>query len=737
MWSQKAGICLAAFGIFSFSLHAQAPGTIRGVVHDPQHHPVENAHVKLSCENSGPVRTSQSNADGEFELTSVPPVPCELSVEAKSFRDQKQQLSAGGRSSVLHFQLELASVNQSVEVSASKLDTQVSTVQSLTTAEEIEHTPGADQTNSLQMITDFVPGAYMVHDMLHMRGGHQVNWFIDGVPVINTNIAANVAPFINPKNVDELETERGGFSSEYGDRTYGFFNVLTPSGFDRNNQAELITSLGNFYTTDDQVNFGGHTQRLGYYASVDANRSQLGLSNPTSAVIHDQQSGVGGFASLLYNPTPKDQLRWTVSLRGDHYQVPNTPEDQAAGIRDLDLERDYLIGFNWTHTISDGILFTTTPYLHYNSSHYLGGPADTPFILDDNDRSYYVGGRALIQAQKKKHNARAGLEIWGQRDNTFFGLSANPVTDETGPQKLAQTQQHWANSDALFLEDQYKATSWLTLDLGLRMTHYGGLVSENVADPRLGAAIRVPRLGWIVRGYYAYYYQPPPLNSLSGPLLDFALAQGVSFTCLHGERDIQHDFGVTLPYRGWALDIDNFHTSARNFLDHDVIGNSGIFVPLSDLGARITGTEFSLRSPEIHHAARLRIAYSNQIARGIGPITGGLLSDSTAETFLLDHDQRNTLSTVLSLRLPWQIWATPTYSFGSGFLDGDGPGHLPPHSTVDLAIGKRFGENWSASVNANNLANSRYLLDNSNTFGGTHFIHPRQIYGELRFRFHL
>ena len=582
------------------------------------------------------------------------------------------------------------------------------------------------------MITDFVPGAYMVHDMLHMRGGHQVNWFLDGIPVINTNIAANVAPFINPKNVDELQTQRGGFSSEYGDRTYGFFNVLTPSGFDRDNQAELITSFGNFYTTDDQFNFGGHTERLAYYASIDANRSQLGLGNPTSAVIHDQESGVGGFASVLYNPTPRDQLRWTVSLRSDHYQIPNTPDDQAAGIRDLDLEHDYLVGFGWTHTLSDGILFSITPYLHYNSARYLGGPADTPFILDDNDRSTYIGGRAVVQAQKKKHNARVGLEVWGQHDNTFFGLTANP-----GTRTLAQQQKQWANSDALFLEDQYKATSWLTFDLGLRLTHYGGLVNDNAADPRLGAALRIPRLHWIVRGYYAYYYQPPPLNSLTGPLLDFALAQGFGFTPLHGERDIQHDIGLTMPYRGWALDVDNFHTSARNFLDHDGIGNSGIFVPLTDLGARIRGTEISLRSPEIHRMARLRIAYSNQIAQGIGPISGGLLQDSDVGPFILDHDQRNTLSTVVSLRLPGRFWVTPTYSFGSGFLDGDGPYHLPPHSTVDLSIGKRWRENWSASVNATNIANTRYLLDNSNTFGGTHYVNPRQIYGELRFRFHL
>ncbi len=732
MRNWQARVCLAACLICPAVGRGENFGSIRGVVHDPQHRPVEGARVSLSCTDSGLSKQTTSDPYGSFVFSGSYSGLCEVSVEAASFRRQEQQITVGEKNPVLHFQLELRQITESVEVSASRLETQVSTVQSLTSAKEVEQTPGADQTNSLQMITDFVPGAYMVHDMLHMRGGHQVNWFIDGVPVINTGIAANVAPLINPKNVDELETERGGFSSEYGDRTYGFFNVLTPSGFNRDNQAELVSSFGNFYSTDDQFNFGGHTERLAYYASVDGNRSQLGLSNPTSAVIHDQESGVGGFASLLYNPTAKDQLRWTVSIRGDHYQIPNTPEDQAAGVRDLDLERDYLAGFGWTHTLSEGVLFSVTPYLHYNSARYLGGPADTPFVLEDHDRSYYLGVRALVQAQKKEHNARAGFEVWGQRDDAFFGLTANP-----GMRTLAQGEQHWANSDALFLEDQYKATPWLTLDVGLRLTHYAGLVNENAADPRLGGAIRIPRLHWILRGYYAYYYQPPPLNSLSGPLLDFALAQGFGFIPLHGERDIQHDFGLTIPYCGWSLEVDNFHTSARNFLDHDVIGNSGIFVPLTDLGARISGTEVSIQSPAIRNFAKLRIAYSNQLAYGIGPVTGGLLESSDFGAFLLDHDQRNTLSTVVSLQLPWRVWATPAFHFGSGFLDGDGPNHLAPHSTFDLSIGKRFGESWSASINGTNLGNARYLLDNSNTFGGTHYVNPRQIYGELRFRFHL
>ena len=710
------------------ALWAAAFGSVRGIVHDPQHRPLPGAQIVLQS------RTVQSDSNGEFQISDIAEGTYKIEITAKGFKPLEQQITvAADKAPVLHFQLELAPQNSSVEVSGavSRLSSQTSTVQTMVSAEEIAETPGADQTNSLAMITDYTPGAYMVHDMLHMRGGHQVNWFFDGIPVVNTNIAANVAPLINPKDVQELEVERGGYSSEYGDRTYGFFNVVTPSGFELNNQVELVATAGNFYSTDDHFSIGSHTQRFAYYASVDGNRSELGLGTPVSQVIHDQSSGTGGFLSLLFNPNAKDQLRWVVSLREDHYQIPNDQGDQAAGIRDLDLERDYLGGFHWTHTFTDGVVFTLSPYYHYNAAQYIGGPQDTPFVLNDNSRSNYAGARSLLQVQKKRNDFRAGTEVWGQHDNTFFGLTANP-----GGGVLSQQQTNWANSDALFFEDQYKATSWLTLDLGLRLTHYSGLVSENAADPRIGGAIRIPRLNWVLHGYYAYYYQPPPLDSLAGPSLQFAISQGFGFIPLKGERDIQHDIGLSVPVRGWELAIDTFHTSARNFLDHDVVGNSGIFIPLTDLGAIVSGNEVTIRSPRLFNRVSWRVAYSNQIGQAIGPITGGLLESAPTGNFLLDHDQRNTVSSVLSLTLPGNMWATPTYQFGSGFLNGNGPSHLPPHSTFDLSIGKTFREKVTASVNAVNIANTRYLLDTSNTFGGTHYINPRQIYGEIRYRFH-
>ncbi|MBV8674516.1 MAG: TonB-dependent receptor, partial [Acidobacteriaceae bacterium] len=74
-----------------------------------------------------------------------------------------------------------------------------------------------------------------------------------------------------------------------------------------------------------------------------------------------------------------------------------------------------------------------------------------------------------------------------------------------------------------------------------------------------------------------------------------------------------------------------------------------------------------------------------------------------------------------------------------GYTDPPSPytgNYLPAHTTADLSAGKSFGENFSLSATVTNVANTRLLLDNSLTFGGFHYNDPRQIYGEVRYRFH-
>lgn len=722
------------------ALWAVVFGAVRGVVHDPDHRPVVGAQVVVKSTSSDFSWTLSTGPDGNFEATSLPIGAYQVLVTHAGFAPAAQEIVvASGSAPVLHFQLNLGAVTQSVNVSeeALAINPEQMTPAVMISRRQIQAMPGADLSNSFNMITDFVPGAWMTHDQLHIRGGHQVSWAIDGVPIPNTNIASNVGPQIDPKDIDYIEAERGGYSATYGDRSYGVFDVVPRTGFERDSEGELYTTFGTFAQTNDQLNFGSHTQKFAYFASVNGNRSNYGLETPGPDVLHDRVWGLGGMASFIYNRDANDQFRFVTSLRRDDYQIPVDPDQEAAGIRDTERERDAVTDFSWAHTFRPGLLLTVSPFYHFNVANYDGDPNDFPLSTTQHRTSQYAGSQIALNAVTTRHNASVGIYQFGQWDNESVNLIAN----DGSAAPLTQGKPSQGNLEAAFLEDQYKALSWLTLTAGVRLTHFAGAISENAASPRLGGTVRIPHLNWVLRGFWGEYYQAPPLSTVTGPLLDFAVSQGLGFIPLRGERDQEHQFGLNIPLRGWSLDVNNYHQRAHNYFDHNAIGNSNVFFPLTVDGARLYGWEVSIRSPRIARRGEVYLAYAYAHAEGAGAISGGLTAFSPPDSgyFQLDHDQRHTLHVGFNLTLPWRAFAGGNLYYGSGFPDGssDVPAHLQGHTTFDISAGKAVAESLTLSLTALNLTNRRFLLDNSATFGGTHYAESRQIYLQIRYRFRM
>jgi len=714
-------------------------GTVKAIVHDPQHRPVQGATVEVQSRTSAFKMDGATNDEGIATLQNVPVGEYDVTIQSPGFARVQQSVTVtSGNVHEMHFALALAQHQETVEVSGAPETVNPSSPvpQVLINRGDIAQTPGADRTNSMAMITNYVPGAAMVHDQLHVRGGHQVTWEIDGIPVPNTNIATNVGPQFDPKDIDYMEVQRGSFAAESGDRTYGVFNVVTRNGFERSRQGELVASYGNFNSTDDQLSFGDHNDRSAYYVSLSGNRSDHGLETPTTENLHNQSAGGGAFTSLILNASPRDQVRFVGSARSDFFQVPNDADQQAAGVRDREREQDIFGSLSWIHTFGPGVMLTVAPSYHFNRAAFEGlGAPDQRLVTTDNRASSYLGGQASVSVVKGRHNASVGFYGFAQHDNTLFGLTGtndvgDPVDAHPPRQKVS------GELDALWIQDQYQAASWLSLTAGVRFTRFSGLVTETAGSPRLGVAIQIPRLHWILRAAYSSYYQAPPLDTISPDVLSASPDQG--FLPLRGERDEQHDIGLTIPFRGWVLEFDQFRTGAHNFFDHDALGNSNLFIPLSIESVRIVGYEATMRSPKLFKKIDLHLAYSHQTIEGSGGVTGGLtdFAPPAAGTFFLDHDQRQTLSTGFTATLPHKSWLSGNVSAGSGFLDGDGPGHLPAYATVDLSLGHSFGENWSAKLTATNLADNRYFIDHSNSFGGSHVSDPRMVSVQLRYRFH-
>jgi outer membrane cobalamin receptor len=746
---------LTTFFALTLSTSASVVGSVRGIIHDPQHRPVQNAMVMLKAKASDWASTTNSDSGGNFVFNAVPLGEYVVTVAGVGF-DQTQQdaVVMSGSQPVLHFALNVAGAKEMVNVTDNpeSAPTDSSTPTTVVDRLEIARTPGAARSNSLAMITNFVPGAYITHDQLHIRGGHQTSWLVDGVPVPNTNIASNLGPQFDPKDIDYLEVSRGGYGAEFGDRTYGVFNVVPRTGFERNRQAELVLSAGNFYQTNDQFSFGSHTERFAYYASVNGNRSNQGIETPVPQVVHDAANGYGGFGSLIFNLDPSDQLRLVTSLRKDYYQIPYDPfpndienklvNGQLTGqypslnLRDGDHEADAVANFSWVHTFNTRMLMTISPFYHYNRANYDGSLND-PIATTQHRSSTYAGGQASFSANVKKNDLQVGVYSFFQQNNETLGA----IFNDAGGNVFTDAEHPTGNVAAFFLDDKFKPFSWLTLSAGLRPTYFSGGVTENAISPRFGVAFNLPKLNWTFRASYGHYYQAPPLVTASGPLFQFANSNNLDFIPLHGERDEEAQFGVTIPWRGWILDADMFRTNAKNFFDHNNIGESNLFFPLTIQGATVRGWELTLRSPRIAHRAQLHLAYSNQAAQAGGFINGGLTDFSYLPWGPLDHDQRNTLNIGGDITLPWRAYASSNVYYGSGFTNAfpgePYPGnYLPQHTTCDLTLGKDFGERFTASVSAMNVANRRVELDNSVTFGGFHWNNPREIFVEFRYRFH-
>ena len=738
--------------------------SLHGVVHDSQHFPVSGAAINIHSADSSFELTAKTAPDGSFDLPQLPLGTYRIHVEAKGFAAQEEVVTVlAGTHPIVHFALTVASVNSQVTVNGTEEQVDSVTPTTLVSRADIDQTPGADRTIGMEMITDYVPGAYMTHDMLHMRGGHQTSWLLDGIAIPNTKIASNVGPQIDPKDIDQLEIQRGSYNAELGDRSYGVFNVLPRSGFERDRQAELVVRGGNFGTGESELSFGDHSSKTAWYTSLTGSRSNYGLATPITDVYHDSTNSESAFVSVIRNQTSKDQFRYTGQYRNDHFDIPYDPNPNdyestsgyysSYGLRDAQTERDGFGIANWVHTLSPKAMFEVAPFYHLNASNYDSLPSDLPVATTWHQQSHYAGAQADLRADIDKHNSfSGGLYSFWQHESDLFGFIVN---DGSVPSQANSAGIEDAGLVEFYISDHLRVNRYITLLGGMRFSIFRSQLNESATYPRIGATVEIPKLHWVFRGFYGHFFQPAPLETVSASVLNYArnLPTGENtFIPIPSERDEEHQFGVQIPYKGWNLDITNVKNRVNNFLDHSNLGESNMYFPIAVDGALVRAWELTLRSPRLLKLGQFHLTYANQIAEQRGNIIGGFACSITADPACdlgpgytpVDHDQRNTLNTGFTANLPTHTWFSTNVYYGSGFTNGlagadEGPynaNYLPVHTTFDVSVGHSIGERLSASVDVLNVTNHRVLLDNSITIGGFHYNDPRMISAELKYRFH-
>src|SRR6185436_16731827 len=169
----------------------------------------------------------------------------------------------------LEVALTLRPVQESVNVVASPLPSVHSPGSTYLGEARLAEIPLTQRTNLPDAIVTAAPGMIRGHDdFVHIRG-HEValNPSINGVQFWE-NPHATFSPGLGVDYIESMNVMTGGYSAEYGNRFGGILDVVTKSGLTVKNRGSVTLGTGSARRHNLGLEFGGHTDRTGYYVSL-------------------------------------------------------------------------------------------------------------------------------------------------------------------------------------------------------------------------------------------------------------------------------------------------------------------------------------------------------------------------------------------------------------------------------------------------------------------------------------
>src|SRR5262249_33911095 len=114
--------CVILAVLLPAAIWAAVFGTVRGIVHDPDHRPIRGAEVVVKSSSSDYVEKLTTDTKGGFEASAIPVGAYLVTVNKDGFAPQVQEIViASGSAPVLHFQLVIGARSEQVTVAESAL----------------------------------------------------------------------------------------------------------------------------------------------------------------------------------------------------------------------------------------------------------------------------------------------------------------------------------------------------------------------------------------------------------------------------------------------------------------------------------------------------------------------------------------------------------------------------------------------------------------------------------------
>jgi hypothetical protein len=236
----RSFVCLIAIAFLGVFVTAQTPtGSIQGLVTDKTGAAVQGASITIVQTTTNGTRNTTSDSSGRYLIPFVEPGIYNVNVEAKGFRSAKQVniLVQVTETRPVDFKLEVGSVNQTVEVSATteNLDVDTSSLGQTIQSETILELPDNGR-NPFDFAT-LVPGVNTTGDssIPHIGGSRNANneQMIDGVTNIlpENNIGNNLSNYTPVEDsIQEENVQTSVLPADSGRFSGGVISLITKSG---------------------------------------------------------------------------------------------------------------------------------------------------------------------------------------------------------------------------------------------------------------------------------------------------------------------------------------------------------------------------------------------------------------------------------------------------------------------------------------------------------------------------
>ncbi|MDX6305379.1 MAG: hypothetical protein QOI77_2348, partial [Blastocatellia bacterium] len=247
-------VLVVLMGALIFSAHGQTTtvGTISGTVRDEKGAVVPKAEVSIQGAGNGISRSVNSDDNGFYLATSLPPGRYTVSTAPSGF---KKTVAADvdlhvSENKVVNLDLQVGQVSETVTVSsdAAPVETRSGEISSLITEKQVTELPlnGRNYAQLALMVPGVSPvtqagaggafgtaGTGLDSHVDMSVNGNQSNanmWTVDGVNNMDVGSNATLLVFPSIDSIQEFRVERNSFSAQYGQAQGAVINLITKGG---------------------------------------------------------------------------------------------------------------------------------------------------------------------------------------------------------------------------------------------------------------------------------------------------------------------------------------------------------------------------------------------------------------------------------------------------------------------------------------------------------------------------